>query len=129
MKKYFALVVALIFILGLAGCDSSQKHTVEIIIPAGSTEAFVYADEEISPQKHTLKISAGAGIATTEVILKPVEEKEENVYESVILKQGEPVKIDVEKDAWYKIGIAIQNPADVPIAVSVIVEDANIRIQ
>ena len=130
MKKLIVLVLALVCMLGLVGCGGSgESHTIEIIIPAGSTEAFVYSNEEFAPQKNTLKISAGAGIATTEVILKPVEAREEIVYEPAILKQREPIKIEVEKGAWFKIGVAIQNPTDVPIAVSVIVEDVDVRIE
>ena len=130
MKKLIALLLTLTCVLGLVGCGGSgERHTIEIIIPAGSTEAFVYSDEEISPQKNNLRIKAGAGIATTEIVLKPTEVREENAYESMTLKQRESVKIDVEKGAWFKIGVAVQNPADVPIAVSVIVEDVDIRIE
>ena len=129
VKKLIALLLALACVSGLAGCGSSrEKHTIEIIIPAGSTDPFVYSDEEISPKKNTLTISAGAGISTTEVILKTVEVKEKTAYEPETLKQKGSVKMDVEKGAWFKIGVAIQNPADVPISVAVIVEDADIRI-
>ena len=34
-----------------------------------------------------------------------------------------------EKGAWFKIGVVIQNSSDVPIASSVIVEDAEKRIE
>ena len=83
----------------------------------------------ISPQKNTLKIRAGAGIDSTQVILKPIEVSEENSYEPVIVKQGNPIKIDVEKGAWFEIGVGIMNPSDKDITTSIIVEDVEIRIE
>ena len=127
MKKLIALLLALSCILSLTGCGSGEKHTIEIIIPAGNTDTFVYSDVEISPQKNTLTISAGAGISSTEVVLKTVEVRNKTAYEPAVLKQREPVRMKVEKDAWFQIGVAIENPADVPIAVSVAVEDVKIR--
>ena len=70
MKKMIAFILVLTCVLSLVGCGGGgEKRTIEIIIPAGSTEAFVFADEEISPQKNTLKIRAGAGIGSTQVVL------------------------------------------------------------
>ena len=130
MKKLIALVLSLVCVLGLVGCGGSgEKHTIEIIIPAGSTEAFVYADEVISPQNNTLKIWVGAGIDATQVILKPVDVAEENAYTPVIVKRGKPIKINVEKGAWFKIGIGIMNPSDKDITTSIIVEGVEISSQ
>ena len=130
MKKLAVLVLTFFSLVALVGCgNNGDSYTIEIIIPAGSTDAFVYADEEISPQKDTLKISAGAGIASAEVLLKTVEVKEENAYEPVLLKQGEPVKIDVERNAWFKLGVGMQNPSDKDITVAVKVENVEVRIE
>lgn len=142
MKKFIALILSVICVLGLAGCIGAQKsHTVEIIIPAGYEDAFeftdkaifpdsfIYSEEEISPRRKTLTIKAGAGYDSTVVMLKPIDYKEENAYEPIVLTHDEPVTIDVEKGAWFKIGIAIENPSDVPIASSVVVENVEIRIE
>ena len=129
MKKKIAFLLALLCVLGLTGCSRGQTHTIEIIIPAGSTEAFVYADEEISPQKDTLAVSAGAGITSTEVLLKPVEVNEKTAYEPVPLSQNTSARMDVEKNAWFQIGVAIQNPSDKNITVAVTVEDVYVRIE
>ena len=130
MKKLIVLMLTVLCAAALVGCDNgSDSYTLEIIIPAGSTEAFVYADEEISPKKDTLKISAGAGIASAEVFIKTVEVKEENDYEPVLLQQNEPVKIDVERNAWFKLGVGMQNPSDKDITVAVKVENVEIRIE
>ena len=64
----------------------------------------------------------------TEVILKPVEVKQENAYEPTYLTHGMPVKMDVEKGGWFKIGVSVQNDSDRgPIAVSVEVEGVEVR--
>lgn len=138
MKK----LIALVCVLCLVGCRGTQKsQTVEIIIPAGykdafefsdeaiEANAFIYSEEVISPKRNTLTIKAGAGYDSVIVILKPIEYKEENAYEPILLTHDNAITIDVEKGAWYKIGVAIQNPADVPIASSLIVENVEIRIE
>ena len=41
-----------------------------------------------------------------------------------------PVKMDVEKGGWFKIGVSVQNDSDRgPIAVSVEVEGVEVRIE
>ena len=127
MRRYMALLLALVCALSLGGCgNKGNSYTIEIVIPAGSTEAFVYSDEDISPQRNTLTISAGAGISAMEVILKTVAVKEENAYEPATLTQKEPVKMDVEKGGWFKIGVGMQNPSDRNITVAVKVENVDI---
>ena len=141
MKKSIVFILALISLLTLAGCGSrGEKHTLEFTIPAGFTDAFTFSDkavdydafiysaEEISPTRKTLTLKAGAGYSSVPVILKVVECREENAYEPIFLTHDSPVTINVEKGAWFKIGIALDNPADVPIAASVIVEDVEVRI-
>jgi len=130
MRKYIAFVFILLYVVSLVGCGhKGQAYTIEIVIPAGSTEAFVYSEEEISPKRDTLEISAGAGISTTEVILKTVEVKEKTAYEPTALSQKEPVKMHVEKGGWFKIGVGIQNPSDKNMTVELRVENVDIRIE
>ena len=81
---------------------------MDITYPPGSTEPFVYSDEEISPKKDKITISAGEGISDTEVFLKTVYVKDENAYEPTYLTRGVPVTMDVEKGAWFKVGVNIQ---------------------
>ena len=141
MKKLIALILTLIYMLALAGCAGrGEKYTLEFTIPAGFTDAFtfsdkaldydkfVYSEEEISPTSKTLTLKAGAGYSTVPVILKVVECQEENSYEPILLTHDKPVTINVEKGAWFQIGIALDNSAEVPIAASVIVEDVEVRI-
>ncbi len=135
MKKLIALVLALICVLGLVGCGKNDTYKIRITVPAGSTEEiiyqedFVYSDEEISPKGNTITISSGEGLGDTEVVLKPIEVKEENAYEPTYLTPGMPVEMDVEKGAWFKIGVNMQNPTDTDIVVYVEVKGVEVRIE
>lgn len=135
MKKLIALVLSLVCVLCLVACGKNDTYKIKITVPAGSTEEiiyqedFAYSDEEISPTGNTITISSGEGLGDTEVVLKPIEVKEENAYEPTYLTPGMPVKMDVEKGAWFKIGVNVQNPTDTDIVVYVEVEGIEVRIE
>lgn len=128
MNKYIAIILSIISILSLVGCGYNDTYEIEITIPAGSTETFVYSDEEISPTGNKITISSGKDLGDTEVVLKTIEVKEENAYESAYLTPGMPVKMDVEKGAWFKIGVSVQNETDTDKTVYVEVEGVEVRI-
>ena len=88
MKKIITLSLALICALGMVGCGKKEKHEIEILIPAGSTEAFVYSDEEIRPVGNKITIWSGAGLGDTEVIIKAVDENVETGYVGEYLTLG-----------------------------------------
>lgn len=128
MKKHLIIILMLIGFLILIACGESNKYEIEILVPAGSTEAFVYSEEEIRATGNQITIWSGAGLGDAEVILKPVNEKVETGYVAEYLTRGMPVKLDAVKDEWFKIGVAVQNDSDRgPIAVSVEVEGVEIR--
>ena len=135
MKKLIALVLTLVCVLCLVACGKNDTYKIKITVPAGSTEEiiyqedFAYSDEEISPTGNTITISSGEGLGDTEVVLKPIEVKEENAYEPTYLTPGMPVKMDVEKGAWFKIGVNVQNPTDSDIIVYVEVKGIEVRIE
>lgn len=129
MKKLMVLTLSLILIFAFMGCNGDNTYEIKITIPAGSMEAFVYSDQEISPIGDTIIISAGAGLSDTEVLLKGVEVKEENIYEPTYLTPGMPIYMEVEKGAWFKIGVAVQNPSDVDMVVTLEVENVDVRIK
>ena len=135
MKKLIALVLTLVCVLCLVACGKNDTYKIKITVPAGSTEEiiyqedFAYSDEEISPKGNTITISSGEGLGDTEVVLKPIEVKEENAYEPTYLTPGMPVEMDVEKGAWFKIGISMQNPTDTDLTVYVEVEGVEVRIE
>ena len=135
MKKMIALVLTLVCVCGLVGCGKNDLYKIRITVPAGSTEEiiyqedFAYSDEEISPKGNKITISSGEGLGDTEVVLKPIEVKEENAYEPTYLTPGMPVAMDVEKGAWFKVGVNMQNPTDTDIVVYVEVKGVEVRIE
>ncbi len=108
MKKYISILLSILCILSLVGCGKKEKYEIEILVPAGSTEAFVYSDEEIRPTGNKITIWSGAGLGDTEVILKPVNENLETGYVGEYLTHGMPVKFDTAnvKEEWFKIGVS-----------------------
>ena len=129
MKKLIAFVLALVCVLGLAGCSAQKEYAIRIVVPAGSQGEFVYSDEEISARKSRLEIKSIDLAEDAEFVLKPIEELQENIYECTNFPKGEPMLIDVEKGAWYKIGIAMENPTDEDIVVVFHVVNTKIRVR
>ena len=129
MKKLIAFVLALVCVLGLAGCSAQKEYAIRIVVSAGSQGEFVYSDEEISPRKSRLEIKSIDLAEDAEFVLKPIEETEGNIYECTNFPKGEPMLIDVEKGAWYKIGIAMENPTDEDIVVVFHVVNVKVRIE
>lgn len=133
MNNKIITIIFCIMVLAIFGImfflTGGKSYDIKITVPAGSNETYVYSDEEISPQKSKITITSGEGLGDTEVILKPIEVKEENAYEGTYITPGMPVKMDVEKDAWFKIGVNMQNPTDEDIVVYVTVTDVELRIE
>lgn len=128
MKKIAIILLAIAMMVTVTGCGQ-KEYAVKIVIPAGNTEQFVYSDEEISPKHDKLKISAGDGLGDTEVVLNLTEGQEENAYEPTYLTSGTSVEIDVEKGAWFQVGVSVQNASDTDKPVYVLVQDVDIRIE
>ena len=129
MKQLIALVLAMVCILGLVGCRKNETYKVRITVPAGSTEDFVYSDEEVSATGNKITISAGDGLGDTSVLLSPVNENVETGFVAEYLTPGLPVEFDAVKGEWFKIGISMQNDTDTDITVYVEVEGVEVRIE
>ena len=134
---FWITMIAVVVCVIVAICfltNPSKEYQIRITIPAGSTEEiiyqenFYYSDDEISPTGNRIIISLGEGMGDTEVVLKPIEVKEENAYEPTYITPGMPVKMDVEKGAWFKIGVNMQNPTTEDIDVYVNVRNVEVRI-
>lgn len=134
---FWITVLAIVVCIIVAICfltNPEREYQIRITIPAGSTEEivyqedFFYSDEEISPTGNKITISLGGGMGDTEVVLKPIEVKEENAYEPTYITPGIPVEMDVEKGAWFKIGVNMQNSTSEDIDVYVNVRNVEIRI-
>ena len=121
-------MISIIIAVTLGGCGKKEKHEIEILIPAGSTEAFVYSDEEISPTGDKITISSGEGLGDTEVILQPVNEMITPGYVATYLTPEMHIEFDTAKGEWFKIGISMQNDTDTDKTVYVEVEGVEVRI-
>ena len=64
MKKYITILLSLICILSLTVCDKDNTYEINITVPAGSSAAFVYSEEEISPMGDQITISPVPGCPT-----------------------------------------------------------------
>lgn len=129
MKKIITLVLTMICILALVSCGKNDTYTISITAPAGSTEEFVYSDEEISATGNKIIISSGEGLGDTEVLLSPVNENVEAGYVATYLTPGMPVEFDAVKGKWFKIGVSIQNDTDSDKVVYVEVKGVEVRIE
>ena len=129
MKRLIAFILTLVCVLALVGCSAQKEYTVRIVVPAGNQGGFVYSEEEISSRKSRLEIKSIDMPEDAEFVLRSVGETQENVYECTNFPKGEPMLIDVEKGAWYKIGIAMENPTAEDIIVVFHVVDVKVRIE
>ena len=129
MKRITAFALAVMCIFSLSGCMENDTFKISITVPAGSTERFVYSDEEISPVGNSIVISSSGGLGDTEVVLKPVDDGTEKTYVPTYLTPGMPVEIEAEKGAWFRIGISVQNNTDTDLIKYVEVEGVEVRIE
>ena len=129
MKRLIAFILTLVCVLGLVGCSAQKEYAIRVVVPAGSQGEFVYSVEEISPRKSRLEIKSIDLAEDAEFVLKPIEESQENIYECTNFPKGEPMLIDVEKGAWYKIGIAMENSSDDDIVVVFHIVNARVSVK
>ena len=130
---FWIILVSIVACVVVAVCfltnPKQDSFTLRIVVPAGSQEAVVYADEEISPLGNYIIITSGDGLGDTEVSLKTVQIKTETAYdEPVYLTPGMPVRMTAEKGGWFKIGVNMQNDTDEDRIVYLNVENVEVRI-
>lgn len=131
---FWIVMLSVIACAVVAGCfltnPKRDSYDIKIVVPAGSQERIVYSNEDISPTKNQIIITSGDHLGDTEVVLKPTEVRQERAYdEPAYLTPGMPVKMDVEKGAWFKVGISMQNPTDEDIVVYVHIKNIQVRIE
>lgn len=133
MKKAVFAGLFLTALLSVSGCGRYREHQIKITVPKSTPDSFiyqedfVYSEEEFSSGSSQITLSSGAGLPDTEIALKPVEVKEENAYEPVYLTPGMPVKMDVEKGAWFKIGAAVPNKTGKDLTVCIRIKNVDVR--
>lgn len=104
-----------------------DRFRIGIVIPAGSQAEFVYANEEISPTKSPIILSAGDHLDDTEVVLTRVPGSEA-LSQPQYLTPGMPLRLSAEKGSWYRIGVNVQNPTEQDITVFLDVRNVQVRI-
>lgn len=125
MKKVlFALTLCLAL---LCGCSRSYL-VLHFALPPGDGSQFVFSDQQLCPEKNTIRISAAAGIAKAEIILIPASGNGLQIG-PLPLTQEQPVTARVEKGAWYRIGLAMPNDAGGAIAAELHLEHVEMRIE
>lgn len=131
-KAPFIILLAAVVVCVIVGIlfltNPPREYQIRVTIPAGSNEGFSYSDEEVCPKGSTLTVYAGEGLGDAEIVLLPVESKENKVYAPTYITPGMPVKFETEKGAWYKIGLNVQNPADENRDIYVSVNHVDVRI-
>ena len=126
MKKVLIAIWIFAMLFSFSACNS-EKQEIIITIPAGSMEPYVFSEEIFIATKDEIIVYAGAGYADTSITLKTEKVTEENSYEPIYLTQGMPVKIDIEKGGWFRIGISIQNLShNHDIAASIYIQNVEI---
>jgi hypothetical protein len=69
-------------------------------------------------------------LENTKIDILPMDAKKEKAYdEQPYITPGMPIKMDVEKNAWFKIGVSVQNPTQEDITVYVNIHDVDVRIE
>ena len=121
MKKGIALLLVLMIVFAMAGCSKKNTHSITITIPAGSREAFVFAEEAVCPVGKKITISCGEGLGETEVLLKTVNEALTAGYVATTLVPGRPVTFDTDAGILLQIGVSVQNDTAADKTVSVTV--------
>ena len=87
-------------------CNACVKKQCEIQIDVynDSTVSYFYADEKIVPTTKYISVIAKGDLGDSFVVVKKVNASENDTYSSYITK-GMPLKIEVEKNEVYEIGI------------------------
>lgn len=132
-KPAFWLILAAMLVCAVvAVCfltnPRQDTYKVGITIPAGSEGGIYYSDEEISPYGNKITLWADEGLSDTEVVLMPSGAENEQTASSEYMTPGMPVKMEAEKDVWYRIGVNVSNPAKEDKKVYVRAEGVQIRI-
>ena len=129
MKKFLILFLICAILLGITGCKKGKTFEIGVTVPAGSREEFFYSQEEISPIGDKITIFPNENLGDIKIILKSIEVKEENVYEPIPVVAGDPIEIDVEKGAWYKLGILTRNDTESDKKFYIKVDGIEVRIE
>ena len=105
------------------------RNLIVIIIRSVSIDMYRKRNslQEIQPKRDKLTVYAGPDCPDTEVVLLPVEVTKENTYEPSYITNGMPTKLNIEKDAWFRVGVNIQNPTEEDKIIHVTLKNISVR--
>lgn len=130
MKKISLLLAALVALLLLASCAWGDDFDLTFTIPAGNVDGVVYAEDElIIPQSRTLTVLPAADTPAGELLIESIYAKDEGIYDGVFpFTPGKSVKLAVEKDGCFRLGVRVPNPTDGDITVTLTVKNVILMV-
>lgn len=128
MKRSVLLPAALTALL-LAGCGRGDTVFLTFTIPAGNGDTVVYAEELIVPQSNTLTVIPADDAPAGELRIECVYAKDEGGYDGAYpLTAGSPVKLRVERDGCFRLGVCVPNPTEEDITVTLTVKNVILSV-
>lgn len=129
MKRSALLPAALTALLLLAGCGRGDTFDLTFTIPAGNGDTVVYAEELIVPQSNTLTVIPADDAPAGELWIESVYAKDEGSYDGAYpLTAGSPVKLRVERDGCFRLGVCVPNHTDKNITVTLTVKNVILSV-
>ena len=130
MKKLTAILITVICLFGLVGCQKQPSdfvgYQIHCTVPAGSSDVIFTGEKITSPTgKFTLTAYyEGSDISTLVVWLKDTSIQsaaEGNPYTNVEIMPGATAELELEPNKRYEIGVSLVPSAatDTPIKLSV----------
>lgn len=97
------LLLALILSFALTGCKGAEA-ALAIRVPEGAS-GFAYSQGEVLSHSGTVVLLAGQEVGDTLISLLPTDDTKPP--EPTYITPGLEVKLEVEKDKWYKVGVDV----------------------
>ena len=129
MKKLTICLLLFAALLAFPGCGQQQETRIEITVPAGCTEDFVYAEEQICPVK-TFDFYGGEGIHVKTEFQVPEDR-------GIILTSQDPRlqvyasnttdELVLLRKTWYRIGVMGENRSNEDLKVTLIFENVQAK--
>ena len=130
MRKFTAILIIIICLFGLIGCQKQPSdfvgYQIHCTVPAQSMD-ILFTGEKISSPTGKFALTAhyeGSGISTLVVWLKDTSIQsaaDGNPYTNVDILPGATVEWKLDPDKYYEIGVSLvpAAAADVPVKISV----------
>lgn len=130
MKKTILLLAAALAALLLMGCGQGKDFDLTFVIPAGNGDTVIYAEDEmIVPQSKTLTVIPAADTPTGTLRLEALLAEEAGTYDtSAPLVAEAPVKLAVERNGWFRLGVCVPNPTEEDITMTLTVKNVILAV-